>query len=47
MCTGKDGVPGCGGIGEEGTDTEAADVDFNYTLPAYPVLRDDDAEDVE
>ena len=47
VCTGKDGITGCGGTGEEGTDTEASDQDFAYTLPAYPVLRDDDPYDIE
>jgi len=46
VCTGKDGITGCGGIGEAGTATEArglkeGDTTSNWnTLPAYPVLAD-------
>lgn len=39
VCTGKDEVNGCGGVGEEGTISEATVQDFKYTIPAYPVFR--------
>ena len=37
-CTGKVGPPGCGGIGEEGTDTEAAPQGKTIDIPARPVI---------
>ena len=39
ICTGKGVVPGCGDVGEEGSSTEATEQCFEYTVPAYPVLR--------
>ena len=39
-CTGKDGVPGCGAIGEQGTGTEAGDQGLTVTIPAEPILKD-------
>ena len=41
ICTGKGVVPGCGDVGEEGSSTEATEQCFEYTVPAYPVLRTD------
>ena len=41
ICTGKGVVPGCGDVGEEGSSTEASEQCADYTIPAYPVLRDD------
>jgi len=38
-CTGKDGVSGCGAIGEEGSDTEALVASTSYEIPAEPVLQ--------
>ena len=38
VCTGKDGPPGCGDVGEEGTDTEATPQDHVIDIPAYPVI---------
>jgi hypothetical protein len=37
-CTGKSGIPGCGAIGEEGTDTEATDQSRVAEIPASPVI---------
>lgn len=47
VCTGKEGVPGCSAIGAEGTDTEANEQNFEYTIPARPVLREGDPTDLE
>merc|ERR1712045_395690 len=41
ICTGKGVVSGCGDVGEEGSMTEATEQCFEYTIPAYPVLRTD------
>ena len=41
VCTGKGVVNGCGDVGEEGSMTEATAQCFDYTIPAYPVLRTD------
>ena len=41
ICTGKGVVDGCGDVGEEGSTTEATEQCFEYTIPAYPVLRTD------
>jgi len=41
VCTGKALANGCGGVGEEGSITEATEQCFDYTIPAYPVLRTD------
>ena len=41
ICTGKGVVSGCGDVGEEGSMTEATEQCFEYTVPAYPVLRTD------
>jgi len=46
LCTGKDGSTGCGGLGEEGTATEAAEQDLELDVPASPVLRDSFGVDV-
>ena len=37
-CTGKPGVAGCGGVGEEGSATEATLQAATFELPARPVL---------
>ena len=39
MCTGKDGVSGCGAIGANGDSTEASDQDVTKVVPASPVLK--------
>ena len=41
VCTGKALANGCGRVGEEGSLTEATEQCFDYTIPAYPVLRTD------
>merc|ERR1712209_115744 len=41
ICTGKGVVDGCGDVSEEGSMTEATEQCFEYTIPAYPVLRTD------
>ena len=38
ICTGKAGLTGCGGIGEEGTASEAKDQSKAYVIPANPVI---------
>ena len=38
LCTGKP-VTGCGGIGEEGTQTEARFTDAVFSIPTHPVFR--------
>ena len=37
-CTGKEGVPGCGGIGGEGSATEASAQDHVIEIPSEPVI---------
>ena len=39
MCTGKDGVSGCGAIGANGDSTEASVQDVTKVVPASPVLK--------
>merc|ERR1711865_40536 len=39
LCTGKDGVPGCGDVGETGSATEAKVQTISVVIPASPVLR--------
>jgi len=41
VCTGKGVLDHCGGTGEEGSETEASVQNFEYEIPAYPVLRTD------
>jgi hypothetical protein len=38
VCTGKEGVGVCGGIGEEGSGTEATDQEVTVEIPAEPVI---------
>jgi len=38
-CTGKEGIEGCGAIGEEGSATEAVLASRSYQIPAEPVLQ--------
>ena len=47
VCTGKDGIASCGGIGFEGTSTEAAEQSRIQAIPAYPILRSGSAKDIE
>jgi len=37
-CTGKQGITGCGDIGEEGSGSEATAQDVVVEIPAYPVI---------
>jgi hypothetical protein len=37
-CTGKDGLTGCGGVGVEGTASEATEQDNSLQIPANPVI---------
>jgi len=39
VCTGKEGVPGCPGIGGEGTASEAKEISKSITIPARPILQ--------
>lgn len=52
LCTGKSGTSGCGGVGERGTATEAAEQSHALEVPSSPVLRgswgvDDEASTVQ
>ena len=38
ICTGKPGLTGCGGVGEEGSDSEATDQGKSIEIPAEPVI---------
>jgi hypothetical protein len=38
ICTGKDGVTGCGGVGQEGTDSEANEQDKTIEIPGEPII---------
>ena len=38
LCTGKAVISACGGVGEEGTDTEASDQERVVEIPASPVI---------
>jgi hypothetical protein len=38
LCTGKEGTSGCGAVGEEGTGTEAQVQDYEWVIPAKPVI---------
>jgi len=41
VCTGKAKLSYCGGYQEEGSDNQATVQNFEYEIPAYPVLRTD------
>ena len=41
VCTGKAKLSYCGGYEEEGSDNQATVQNFEYEIPAYPVLRTD------